>query len=317
MQAIQVKEFGGPEVLQVQQVPDPAPGAGQVVVDIKAVGINPVDTYIRSGLYGQRPLPYIPGSDAAGVICASASSRWQVGQRVYLTGSLSGTYAQKALCTEEQIQWLPDGVDFRQGAALYVPYSTAYRALFQRGQARPGEWVLVHGASGGVGLAALQWGRAYGLRMIGTAGSAQGLDLVRAHGAHQALDHTTAGYQSQIRQLTDGQGPTLILEMLANVNLQSDLEFLAPHGRVVVIGNRGSLEFNPRATMAADADIRGMSLFNTPADQMAEIHQATRAGLEAGFLRPVIGREFPLGQAAEGHRAVLEPGAQGKIVLIP
>lgn len=318
MRAIQVPQFGGPEVLKLVDLADPQPGPEQVVVRVHAIGVNPVDTYIRSGIYGERPLPYTPGTDAAGEILKTGSGvhEWKVGDRCYLTGSQTGTYAQQALCNLNQIQPLPDQVSYQQGAALYVPYSTAYRALFQRGGARPGQWLLIHGASGGVGLAASQWARAHGLRVIGTAGSQAGLQSVLDQGAHHALDHRNPDYRRQVADLTDGQGPDLILEMLANVNLQHDLDMLAKYGTIVVIGNRGTLEFNPRASMGKEANIHGMSLFNTPPEQMVEIQSAIVAGLKAGFLNPVVGREFPLEEAAAAHAAVLEPGALGKIVLI-
>ena len=319
MRAIQVKQFGGPEVLQLVDLPNPEPGPNQVVVKLRAVGVNPVDTYIRSGAYGERPLPYTPGSDAAGELLSLGQEvkGWKVGDRCYLTGSQTGTYADTALCLSSQIQPLPDPLTFQQGAALYVPYSTAYRALFQRGGGRPGQWVLIHGASGGVGLAATQWARAMGMRVIGTAGTAEGLQSVLEQGAHHALSHKADDYRRQIAQITAGQGPDLILEMLANLNLQHDLDMLAKYGTIVVIGNRGSLDFNPRASMTKEANIHGMSLFNTPPDHMAQIQAAIGAGLQQSFLNPVIGREFPLEEAAAAHTAVLEPGAMGKIVLIP
>ena len=318
MRAIQVHQFGGPEVLQLRDLTDPQPGAQQVVVRIHAVGVNPVDTYIRSGIYGERPMPYTPGTDAAGEILRIGTEvkHWKVGDRCYLTGSQTGSYAEQALCNLNQVQPLPAKITYQQGAALYVPYSTAYRALFQRGGAQPGQWVLIHGASGGVGLAATQWARAHGLRIIGTAGSDQGLQSVLEQGAHHALNHRTEGYRQRVAELTEGRGPDLILEMLANVNLQHDLDMLAKYGTIVVIGNRGTLEFNPRASMGKDANIHGMSLFNTPPELLDQIQAAIVAGLEAGFLNPVVGREFPLEEAAAAHGAVLEPGAMGKIVLI-
>lgn len=318
MRAIQVQQFGGPEVLKLADLPDPQPGPQQVVVRIHSIGVNPVDTYIRSGIYGERPMPYTPGTDAAGEILRIGSEvkHWKVGDRCYLTGSQTGSYAEQALCNLNQVQPLPAKITYQQGAALYVPYSTAYRALFQRGGAQPGQWVLIHGASGGVGLAATQWARAHGLHIIGTAGSDQGLQSVLEQGAHHALNHRTEGYRQQVAELTEGRGPELILEMLANVNLQHDLDMLAKYGTIVVIGNRGTLEFNPRASMGKDANIHGMSLFNTPPDRLEQIQAAIVAGLEAGFLNPVVGREFPLEEAAAAHTAVLEPGAMGKIVLI-
>jgi NADPH:quinone reductase len=320
MKTIRVHEFGGPEVLKLEEVPDPHAEPGQVVVRMRAIGVNPVDTYIRAGLHAVKPsLPYTPGSDGAGTIEAvgESTSRFAVGERVYTAGSITGTYAEKALCLESQIHPLPDKVSYEQGAAVNVPYATAYRALFHRAQARAGEAVLVHGASGGVGTAAVQLARAAGLTIIGTASTDEGRRLVKEHGAHYVLDHHTAGYLDQVMALTEGRGVEVILEMLANVNLGKDLNILARFGRVVVIGNRGSVEIDPRAAMMRDASILGMTLMNTSDSERASIHAALVAGLETGTLRPVVGREFPLEQAARAHEAVLEPGAYGKIVLIP
>jgi NADPH2:quinone reductase len=212
---------------------------------------------------------------------------------------------------------LPERASFAQGAALGVPYATAYRALFRRARLEPGETVLVHGASGGVGTAAVQLARAAGATVIGTAGSPDGLRLVADQGAHHVLDHTKPGYLTEVATLTGGRGPDVILEMLANVNLANDLGVLARYGRVVVIGSRGALEFDPRATMRIDATILGMSLFNAPPGEMQRIHAALGAGLENGSLRPIVGREFPLAEAPRAHEAVMEPQANGKIVLVP
>ena len=303
MKAIVVRTFGPPEVMQWEDVPDPVASCGQILIKVEAAGVNPVDTYIRAALHAQRSLPYTPGSDGAGTVVST-------GERVFITGSLTGTYAELTLCEESQVHPLPEGISFAQGAALFVPYYTAYRALFQRAQARPGERLLVHGASGGVGLAALQWGRSRGLSMVGTASSAAGLEAITRWGA-QAVDHSQPDYLSQVGQ------PDIILEMLANLNLQKDLEVLAKYGRIVVIGNRGSLDFNPRAAMAKEATLLAMNLFNAPPEAMQEIHQAVYAGLTSGYLQPQVGRTFPMSEAAASHQAVLQPGALGKVVLQP
>lgn len=320
MKAIRVREFGGPEVLQLQEVPDLKPSAGQVVVRIRATGVNPVDTYIRSGNYARKPsLPYTPGTDGAGTIEAvgPGATRFAVGDRVYLAGSLSGTYAEQALCEERTVFPLPANVSFAQGAAMHVPYATAFRALFHRAQARGGETVLIHGASGGVGIAAVQLARAAGLRVTGTVGSDRGRKLVAAEGAHHILDHKSPGHFDEALALTARRGYDVIVEMLANVNLGRDLGLLAPGGRVVVVGCRGSVEINPRDAMMRDASILGMSLWNASPEDLTSIHSALVAGLENKTLRPVIGQEIPLSEAARAHIAVMEPGAYGKIVLIP
>jgi NADPH2:quinone reductase len=320
MKAIRVHEFGGPEVLRLEDVPGPKPSEGQVLVRVRAAGVNPVDTYIRSGTHAVKPaLPYTPGLDAAGEVEAVGEgvTRFVAGRRVYVAGSLTGAYAELALCEESQCHPLPERVSFAQGAGVFTPYTTAYRALFQRARALPGETVLVHGASGGVGTAAVQLARAAGLRVVGTAGTDEGRRLVVEQGAHEVLDHREPDYLERLGGLTGGRGVDVILEMLANVNLDKDLGALAKGGRVVIVGSRGTVEINPRQAMTRDASILGMTLFNATPRELAGIHAALGAGLEAGTLRPVVGRELPLSEAARAHEDVLKPGAYGKIVLIP
>jgi NADPH2:quinone reductase len=320
MKAIRVHEFGGPEQLKLEDVPDPQAGPGQVLVRVRAVGVNPVDTYIRSGAHAVKPkLPHTPGMDAAGTVEAVGEgvTRVHTGDRVYVAGTLSGAYAELALCDEHQVHSLPASCSFAQGAGVGVPYATAYRALFQRARALPGETVLVHGATGGVGVAATQLARAAGMRVIGTGGTEEGRRLAAEQGAHEVLDHRAEGYLQKIVELTGGRGTDVVLEMLANVNLNKDLEILARGGRVVVIGSRGSVEINPRLTMGRDSSILGMSLVNATKEELLSIHAALVAGLENETLRPIVGREMPLREAARAHEAVLEPGAHGKIILIP
>jgi NADPH2:quinone reductase len=234
-----------------------------------------------------------------------------------VAGSVTGTYAEQALCLEAQIHPLPPAATFAQGAALGVPYATAYRALFQIARSQPGESVLVRGASGGVGVAATQLARAAGLRVIGTAGTDEGKALVREQGAHHVLDHDPADLADQLSALTGGRGVDVIVEMLANRNLAQDLRLLARGGRVVVVGSRGPVEINPRDAMTRDAAILGVFLFNASPQELASIHAALRAALESGSARPVIGQEIPLADAQRAHEAVMQPGARGKIVLLP
>jgi NADPH2:quinone reductase len=318
MKAIRVHEFGGPEVLRLEEVPTPQLGSGEVLVRMHAIGVNPVETYIRAGKYARLPeLPYTPGNDGAGVIekIGDSVTEFKPGDRVYTAGSLSGAYAEFALCRAEQVHPLPANVSFAQGAAMGTPYATAYRGLFQRADAKAGETVLVHGASGGVGTAAVQLARARGLRVFGTAGSDEGRKHAREQGAHEVFDHHAPDHFEQIMNATSGRGVDVIVELLANVNLGKDLTILAKRGRVAIIGSRGRVEIDPRDTMQRDVDLRGMVMPNTPAADLASIHAALVAGLENGTLRPVIGKEFTLAEAARAHRAVMEPGAFGKIVL--
>lgn len=318
MKAIRIHEFDGPEVLKLEEVPDPHPGVGEVVVKVAAVGINPVETYIRAGIYGPRQFPFTPGTDAAGTVEAVGEgvSGLKPGDRVYTSGSISGTYAEKTLCKAAHVQPLPEHVSFAQGAALGVPYVTAYRGLFQRAEAKPGETVLVHGATGGVGLAAVQLAVARGLTVFATGGTDEGRALVVAQGAAHVLNHHDPGYLDEIKRLTSGCGLDVILEMLANVNLGKDLELLALHGRVIVIGSRGKVEITPRDTMTREADIRGMGGPNITEADKASIHAALIAGLKNHTLNPIVSQEMPLANAAKAQEAVMKPsGARGKIVL--
>jgi NADPH2:quinone reductase len=324
MQAIVAREFGGPEVLKLETVPDPAAGAGHVRVRVHAIGVNPYDTYMRAGSYAIKPdLPYTPGADAAGVIdqVGPGVGGWKTGDRVYVSGTAAGkahgAYAQLLVCTPDQVHRLPDRISFAQGAGLFVPYVTAWRALFGRVNARAGDVVLIHGASGGVGVAATQFAVAAGCTVIGTAGSDEGLATVRAQGVQHAVNHRSAGYLDEITRTTNGRGPDVILEMLANVNLDHDLTMIAPGGRIIVIGNRGRVEIDARKIMTKDVSVFGTALWGIPPDEVRRAHQAIIAGLESGALTPVVGTEMPLENAALAHQKVMEPGARGKIVLIP
>ena len=319
MKAILVREFGGPEVLKLEDVPTPKPAAGQALVRIHAVGVNPYDTYMRAGTYARKPpLPYTPGSDGAGIIEAVGEGvkRVKPGDRIYTAQTLSGAYAEYALVLEEHVHSLPATIDFRQGAGIWVPYGTAYHALHHAANAHASETVLVHGASGGVGTAAVQIAHAMGLTVLGTAGTPKGLELAKREGAHQVFDHRKAGYQEEILRATGNRGVDIILEMLANVNLSDDTKLLANHGRVIVIGNRGEVIINPRELMARRASIRAFTLWGITPTEEADIHAGLIAGLENGTLRPVVGKELPLAEAARAHKEILEPGAAGKVVLI-
>jgi NADPH2:quinone reductase len=315
MKAIRVSAFGDPAVLQYQDIPAPSRAPGQILVRLHAAGVNPVEAYVRGGKYPRLPsLPSTPGADGAGVI-EQDDSPWLQGARVFVTGSLTGTYAEQTLCTPDQVHPLPDPISFEQGAALGVPYGTATWALFNRGHARSGETLLIHGASGGVGLAALQLAHAAGLRVFGTAGTPEGLALITQYGATAAFNHREPDYLDQIKAATDGRGLDIILEMLANQNLANDLTLLATRGRVVVIGSRGPIEIDPRNLMVRETDIRGITLMSATPEERAEIYHRITAGLQSGALHPVIGQSLPLADAAHAHEQIMTSHARGKIVL--
>jgi NADPH2:quinone reductase len=321
MKAIRVSQFGEPDVMQLETVEPPVPTIGQhVLVHIKAAGVNPVDTYIRAGAYSRRPsLPYTPGLDGAGVVAAVGAdvSHLQVGDRVYGGWPATGTYAELALYESQWVFPLPDQVSYEQGASIFVPYSTAYRALFHKGNAQPGDTVLIHGATGAVGLAATQLAVAAGMTVIGTGGSAAGRELVQRQGAALVVDHNREDYYDEILSATSGRGVDVILEMLANVNLGHDLTLAATGGRVVIIGSRGTVDINPRDIMGRETTVTGMSLFNTPPDTLKNIQRYLYVGLKQGSLSPIIHQTLPLAAAVEAHKALISAAAQGNWVLLP
>ena len=324
MYGIRVSAFGSEDVLEYVSMPAPEVAAGQVRVRMRAVGVNPADTYIRTGTYAfyKPTLPYTPGFDGAGDVDAVGSgvSGLAPGDRVLLSalGPVStGTYAESVVADAGTVHPLPASLTYSQGAAVGVPCVTAWRALFQKAGVRPGETVLIHGASGGVGLPATQLAHDAGAVVIGTAGSTAGADLVRAAGADHVLDHTSPDYLDEVLHITDGRGVPVIIEMLANENLERDLGVLAKRGRIVVVGSRGELAFTPRLTMLKEATILGTALWNaSPAETTAALAAVSKK-LLVGTIAPMVGTELPLRDAAEAHRQILRLPAHGKLVLLP
>jgi NADPH2:quinone reductase len=320
MKAIRVLDFGGPEVLILEEVPDLNPREGEVLVRVGAVGVNPVDAYIRNGAYGNMVTPpYTPGSDAAGTIEAVGDgvNEYSIGDRVYTDHTVKGAYAEFIVAKTHQVHPLPDNVSFAQGAALGVPYATAHRALFGKAGAKTGDYVLVHGASGGVGIAAVQLALHHDMQVIATAGTPESRRKLEEMGAQYVLDHNDDEHFADAHGATCGHGVDVVLEMLANINLGRDLPILAKNGRVVVVGSRGEVTINPRDTMSRDAQILGILMFNTPNDELMHIHHDLVEGLRDGWLSPFIHHEYALGEAAQAHQAVLQNGTWGKIVLVP
>ena len=324
MQAIVVNAFGGPDVLVEQRVPLPEPHAGEVRVRLCAAGVNPVETYLRAGQYAQLPeLPYVPGNDGAGIVDACGanlpSGAPHVGERVFVAAArarrCTGTYAEFVVCDASAVAPLPDAVPFEQGAGLGTPGLAAADALFVRARVRPGETVLVHGASGGVGTLAVQLAHRIGAVVYGTAGDARGRQLVECLGARRAFDHHAEGYLDEILAATQGRGVDVVIDMAAQANLMKDAKVAAVRGCIVIVGSRGSLDFDPRALMKADLDVRGMGVNNLHPDELDLVMHALSAALQGG-MRVIVARSFPLEEAADAHRAVAERGKDGKIVLV-
>ncbi len=320
MKAILAYQFGSPEVLKLEDVEKPSAGPGQVLVQIKAAGINPVDNYILTGTYARKPqLPYTPGMDGAGIVSAVGPDvkNFKIGDRVYAEDAATGTFAEFSLVHQDRAHLLPASLSFAQGAALGVPYGTAHFALVNRAKAQKGETVFIQGGSGGVGVAAIQLSKVLGLKIIATAGTDKGLQLVRQLGADHALNHKDPNYMNELMNLTQNKGVDIILETAAHLNLGKDLTVLAVNGRVVIIGSKGPVEINPRDILSRGAIVTGMSYFKTSLEDNAAIHRSLAGYLAEGKINPIIGKEVPLKDAVQALQDIAAPGAHGKVVLIP
>ena len=323
MRAIQMSNFGDADVLKFTNIDVPEPGIGEVRVRLHYAGVNPAEAYIRTGAYAffKPELPYVPGFDGAGEVdkVGVGVTRIKAGDRVLVASLLAkrktGTYAEFVVCDSDAVLPLHNSTSFAQGAAIGVPGHAAYRTLFQSAGLKPGETILIHGASGGVGTLAVQLARAHGAYVIGTCGSEEDIALLREIGAHEAFSHHDPDHYDKILALTGGTGPNVIMEMLANVNLERDAQIIAMFGRIVVVGNRGSIDFTPRLLMIKEASVLGMALWNSPPEEYKSSNAALAAALETGVIKPVMGREYPLENAAQAHVDILKLSSRGKMVL--
>ncbi len=319
MRAVQVHQFGTPEVLKVEEIPAPTPNPGQVLIRVHAAGVSPLDTYVREQSHGA-PTPflaYIPGFEAAGVIevVGEGVTKFKTGDRVYVNTFL-GAYAEFIVHDAESVYPLPSNTSFAQATAAVNSYPTAYYALFNLAKAKPGETVFVHGASGAVGSAAVQIARAYGLKVVGSAGSQQGLELIEKEGAHFTVNHREPGYLDKALEFTDGKGFDVILEMNATKKLADDVNLIAPFARIIIIGGTdGAVNLDPTPLLWKGASIIGLYIGLATPQESARIHAAIYAGLENGTLRPAVAQEFALSEVAKSHETVRLANSSGKVVL--
>lgn len=322
MKAIQIEEFGGPEVLKIIDVEEATPNEKEVKVKLYAAGVNPSDTYTISGNYSYVPnLPYVPGTDGAGIIeeVGSGVKNVVVGDRVYL-GAFgvernTGTYAEKVVIDAKSVFPLSEKLSFNEGAALGIPSFTAYRSLFQKAEIKAGEFVLIHGASGAVGSMAVQMAKAIGAIVIGTSSTEEGREGILEIGADYAIPHVTEDNKNELLNITKNKGPEVIIEFLANVNLETDTKVIADFGRIIVVGSRDTIEFTPRNLMANDANITGMTIRDLSKEDVREIYYGVSAFIEAGSLKPIIGDKFALEEASKAHENVMDTSGNGRTIL--
>ncbi|MET0750397.1 MAG: medium chain dehydrogenase/reductase family protein [Solirubrobacterales bacterium] len=342
MRAVVITRHGEPEVLRVEQRPDPPVGPGEVRVAVRAAGINFADLMARAGVYPDAPSPpCVVGYEVAGEVesVAPGVESQAVGDRV-IAGTRFGGYAELVSVPEDQVIPLPDSLSFEQGAAFPVNYGTAYAALVIMGGLKQGERLLIHAAAGGVGIAATQLARQIGAEVFGTA-SASKHEAIRAQGVDHPIDYRNADFAAEAMRITGGIGLDLIIDAVGPSSFRKDYAILRPGGRLVMFGLsevqtgekrdlpavlRGLVRM-PLATMPwwrslsvmnENKGVFGLNMLKWWDDEgLDRVLEPLSAGLEAGDYVPVVAEAFPFERAAEAHRFIGERRNVGKVVLTP
>lgn len=324
MKAIQITEPGGPEVLVWKDVPDPVPGAGEVVIEVAASAVNRADLLQRAGHYPPPPgASEIPGLECSGRIAALGDgvTGWSVGDEVcaLLAG---GGYAQRVAVPAAQVLPVPKGFDPVLAAGLPETVCTVWSNVFMGAGLQPRETLLVHGGAGGIGTTAIQLAKALGARVVATAGSPEKLARCRDLGADAAIDYRTEDFVDRLREITAGHGADVILDNMGAAYLGRNLDALAVNGRLVVIGLQGGVrgELDLGRLMAKRAAILATGLRARPVAEKGAIVASVREHVwplaESGGLTVVADRRFPMADAADAHRLVESSGHIGKVLLV-
>ncbi|MFF4487464.1 NAD(P)H-quinone oxidoreductase [Streptomyces sp. NPDC001544] len=324
MHAITIPEPGGPEALVWDEVPDPVPGEGEVLVEVVAGAVNRADILQRQGHYDPPPgAPAYPGLECSGRIAALGPGvgGWSVGDEVcaLLAG---GGYAEKVVVPAGQLLPLPEGIGLKQAAALPEVVCTVWSNVFMVAHLRPGETLLVHGGSSGIGTMAIQLAKAVGAKVAVTAGTKEKLDFCAELGADILINYREQDFVAEVKKATGGAGADVILDNMGAKYLDRNVKALAVNGRLAVIGLQGGAkgELNLGALLTKRAAISATSLRARPLDEKAAIVAAVREHVwplfGGGHVRPVIDREVPMPEAAEAHRVVEASGHMGKVLLV-
>ncbi|MGW2960496.1 NAD(P)H-quinone oxidoreductase [Streptomyces sp. NPDC001220] len=324
MYAITIPEPGGPEALVWDEVPDPVPGEGEVLVEVVASAVNRADILQRQGNYNPPPgASAYPGLECSGRIVevGPGVSGWSVGDEVcaLLAG---GGYAQKVAVPAGQLLPVPAGVDLKQAAALPEVACTVWSNVFMISHLRPGETLLVHGGSSGIGTMAIQLGKSIGAKVAVTAGTKEKLDFCAELGADILVNYRDQDFVAEVRRATDGAGADVILDNMGASYLDRNVRALAVNGRLAIIGMQGGVqgELNIGALLGKRAAISATSLRARPLGEKAAIVAAVREHvwplIEGGHVRPVVDRELPMAEAAEAQRLVEASGHIGKVLLV-
>ncbi len=324
LKALQITEYGGPEVLKYVNVEEPTPKAGEVKVKLFATGLNPSESYTISGNYAYNipELPYVPGYDGAGIIeeIGENVTKLKVGDRVFMSvfsaKRSTGTYAEKIVVDASRVFPLPENISFEEGAGLGIPAFTAYKAIHQVAKVKAGEIVLIHGGSGAVGSLAIQMAKAIGAVVIGTSSTQSGQELILRLGADFTLNHINEDTIEEIIHLTDGNGPDVIIEMLANHNLETDSKMIAKYGRIVVVGSRGTIDFTPRNLMTNEASVTGMTFTYPEEIELKEMVHGLNTLLNDGTLKPIIGNRHSLDEPIEAYHSLMKSSGNGRTIFV-
>ncbi len=323
MKAMRAPQFGGPELLRLEDAPDPQVKEGHVVIRVKATGVNPADLVRLSGRYPQTlPLPYIPGTDVAGEVEAVGAgvTHVRVGDRVFGRSLNGGGYAEKASLPASETIPLPANLSFAEGAAIPVPFYTAYVALHHKAALKAGETVLVSAGGGGVGVTAIQLAKTAGARVLTTVGSQEKAEGTRALGADIAINYKTQDFATEVQKLTDGNGVNVVIENVATDNLAKDFVALARYGRIVLIGTgtgkAPEATFGVSAALMKDATVYSMVLGNSAAS-IPDIASALTAMFAVGTIKAIVHKSYLLSAAPQALQDLLAGKVFGKLVLVP
>jgi NADPH:quinone reductase len=321
MKAMRAHQFGGPDQLRLEEAPEPQVQAGQVMIRVRAAGINPADLVRLSGRLGSLTLPYIPGTDVCGEVerLGAGVDNVKQGQRVF-GRALTGGYVERTCLAVGEAIPLPANLSFEEGAAIPIPFYTAYHALHNKALVKSGEAVLVSAGGGGVGVAAIQLARIAGARVMTTVGSMEKAERVRALGAHAAINYKEQDFVAEAQKFTDQKGLDVIIENVAADNLAKDFLAVAPRGRIVVIGTgtgkAGDANFPVFAALMKDVTMLGMSLINAAA-AIPEMARILCGLFREGKIKALVSKSYPLAEAAKAMDDLMAARVFGKLVLIP
>jgi len=323
MQAWQVRAWGEPEEMTLAETAIPEPGAGEVRIAHRAAALNFFDILQIQGKYQIKPpFPFTPGADVAGTVDALGDgvTAWSVGDRVLAMPQGNG-FAEYSITPAARVFRIPDGMDFPEAAAVPIVYHTSYFALEQRAALQSGEWLLVHAGASGVGMSAIQIGKAMGAGIIATAGSAEKLEFSRSQGAEHVIDYGEASWVDRVKELTAGRGADVIYDPVGGDIFDLSTKCIAPEGRLLVVGFAGgripSIQAN--RILLKDISIVGVhwgAYVREHPEHSAQAHQALEAMYKAGQIRPQVGKRYRLDEAPSGLKDLAQRKVIGKAVLV-